>query len=225
MTARRRRATPVRPPARRPGRCPRSGRACPWCVPSRSRGAPPRRRPGSTWPAPRPTVSRRRTSISAGERVGVGSGSREQLAGRLQSGRGPQQMLGVQVSAAVLSDVSRRRAKQLPCWPAHEPGDVEALDRPARSTAAVDAGEELIERAAYQGIAEMPEVRPARLVSPAAKPGRRRPPARGGSPGRAWRSGSRCEFRRSSARSPGAPLSRHWTGRRRQAGRHPSRGW
>src|ERR1022692_241869 len=77
----------------------------------------------------------------------IRSGAGEQLAGRLQPGRGPQQMLGVQVSATVLGYVSCRRAEQLPGRGAHQPGDVDALNRAARTSTAVDAGEELVERA------------------------------------------------------------------------------
>lgn len=185
----------------------------------------------------------------------IRSGAGEQLAGRLQPGRGPQQMLGVQVSATVLGYVSCRRAEQLPGRGAHQPGDVDALNRAARTSTAVDAGEELVERAGAEirwpvvvtahprhprfpapgarrspdrasgrtrvpypgrgglqenrGDARFPSGQPRGpgadrgscvRVSLAVKRERRRPRARGGSAGRAWRSGSRCGSPPSSGR-------------------------
>jgi len=95
----------------------------------------------------------------ADELVRVGAGPGQQLAGRFHAGRGPQQLLGVEVPAALLGGVRGRRAEQLTGRAAHQPGDVDPVHGPARAAGPVDACEEVIERAA-------PEV--LRLVETAA---------------------------------------------------------
>ena len=87
--------------------------------------------------------------LDAGDqRVRVGARPGQQLAGGLQPGRGPQQLLGVQVRAALPGGLRRGRAEQFAGWLAHQPGDVHPPGGLARAARAVDAGEEVIERAA-----------------------------------------------------------------------------
>ncbi len=81
------------------------------------------------------------------ERVGVGAGPGQQGAGRLHAGRGPQQLLGVEVPAALLGGVGRRQAEEFAGRGAHQPGDVDAVHGLPRAPRAVDTCEEVIERA------------------------------------------------------------------------------
>ncbi|MGC0413118.1 hypothetical protein RKD31_006361 [Streptomyces sp. SAI-163] len=60
-----------------------------------------------------------------GQRVGVGTGPAEQPPGRLGGECGPQQVLGVQVAAAVLGGVLGGAAHQLPGGLAEQPADVD----------------------------------------------------------------------------------------------------
>ena len=83
----------------------------------------------------------------ADELVGIGAGPGQQLTGRLEVGGGPEQLLGVQVRAAPFGHVGRGRAEQFPGGRAHQPGDVHPVSRLAGAASAVDAGEEVIERA------------------------------------------------------------------------------
>ncbi len=82
---------------------------------------------------PRPLVDR------TGQRVGVGTRAGHQTSGRFGAQRGTQQMLGVQVGAAVPRRVGRRVGHQLAGLAAHQPADLD----PLRARAAEETGEEL----------------------------------------------------------------------------------
>ena len=78
-----------------------------------------------------------------GERVGIRAGPAQQRPGRLGGQGGPQQVLGVQVPAAVLGGVLGGAPHQLPGGLTEQPPDVDLAWTRARP--AEEAGEEFPE--------------------------------------------------------------------------------
>lgn len=93
--------------------------------------------PGGCWAGPE------RSSISVASESGSAPYSAQQRPGRLGGQRGPQQVLGVQVPAAVLGGVLGGALHQLPGGLTEQPPDVDLAWTGARP--AEEAGEEFSE--------------------------------------------------------------------------------
>jgi hypothetical protein len=88
------------------------------------------------------------TGDGAGQRIRIRARTGKQRPRRLQRAGCPEQVLGVHISVARLRRLGCGSSEQFARWPAHQLGDIDPLTRPHRTASgAVDAGEEVIERA------------------------------------------------------------------------------